>query len=78
MLLSVDNIVIFRSTFLKFQNTLKVQGSTQRNIEEDIIGKECYIDESDKTLINISRWKLPSPFLASVNFKYRDSQFTKH
>ena len=55
MLLSVDNIVIFRSTFLKFQNTLKVQGSTQRNIEEDIIGKECYIDESDKTLINISR-----------------------
>jgi hypothetical protein len=77
MLPSVDNVVMTWSSFSNDKNTLQVRGFTQINAEEDIIKKECYIEESDKTLINIIRWKLPSLFSAGVKFKYWDWQFTK-
>jgi hypothetical protein len=44
---SVDNIVISRSSFLNVQNTLKILGFTQGNVEEDIIRNGSYLNEVD-------------------------------
>jgi hypothetical protein len=50
MTLISNAVAISRRSFLKFQNALQVRGSAQGNVEEDIIRKECYIEESDKTI----------------------------